>query len=135
MVSCNARCFMWLRNLRNAVWLEVLGWGFWQIIAGPVLSAFSRYWRREQQIDREMKIMNSLWNKYPTEDFWLKLTLPWTLNSLAFLKSGRGGQELEKKYNEYTYTPPELETPPDLGDKKIGEDKKITKGRMFLDEL
>jgi hypothetical protein len=54
---------------------------------------------------------------------------------LAFLKSGRGGQELEKKYNEYRYAPPDLETPPDLGDKKIGEDKKITKGRMFLDEL
>jgi hypothetical protein len=65
----------------------------------------------------------------------MKLTLPWTLNSLAFLKSGRGRQELEKKYNEYTYTPPELEAPPDIGDKKIGEDKKITKGIIFLDEL
>ena len=84
---------------------------------------------------REMKLMNSLWARYPDEEFWLNLTLPWTLNSLAFLKSGRGSQELERKYNEYTYTPPDLEKPTELGDKKVGKDKKITKGRIFLDEL
>ena len=84
---------------------------------------------------REMKIMKSLLAKYPNEEFWLNLSFKWPLNSLAFLKSGRGSQELEKKYNEYRYTPPDLETPPDLGDKKVGKDKKITKGRMFLDEL
>ena len=84
---------------------------------------------------REMKLMNSLWARYPDEEFWLNLTLPWTLNSLAFLKSGRGSQELERKYNEYTYTPPDLEKPTELGDKKVGKDKKITKGIIFLDEL
>lgn len=47
---------------------------------------------------REMKIMNSLWKKYPDPVFWITLSLGFQLNSLAWF-IGDGQDELIRQWN------------------------------------
>lgn len=47
---------------------------------------------------REIKIMNSLWKKYPDEVFWIIFELTFKLKSLAWL-IGDGKNELIRQWN------------------------------------
>jgi len=50
---------------------------------------------------REMKILNYLLEKYPDENFWIKTTCKFKLNSLAWFRSEDGDRYLEDKYFEF----------------------------------
>tara|TARA_R110000822_G_C15338795_1_gene495939 strand:+ start:6985 stop:7335 length:351 start_codon:yes stop_codon:yes gene_type:complete len=84
---------------------------------------------------REIKLANSLWLKYPEDDFWVKLSFPWKMKSLAFLKTERGSELLKNKYNEYKYKPPEMESLPVMESQKVGKDLNLKRKGLYLDEL
>ena len=49
---------------------------------------------------REIKIINTLWNKYPEPSFWATFALTFQLNSLAWLM-GEGQPELTRQWNYF----------------------------------
>lgn len=83
---------------------------------------------------REYKLLNDLLEVYPNIDFWEKVNFHQEWDSLRILKSEYGKKILEKKYREFHYVIPKVETHP-LG-KKSGEDiktkQKIRTVREFL---
>lgn len=84
---------------------------------------------------REMKLLNSLMEIFPNQDFWQKVQVQ-KVPSLAVLKAANGITLLRKKYNEFNYViPPRQDII--LGE-KTGEDKILSKKpksiRQFIDE-
>lgn len=84
---------------------------------------------------REMKLLNSLIEIFPKQDFWQKVRIQ-KVPSLAVLKATRGMKVLRKKYNEFNYIiPPKEEI---ILGQKTGEDKILSKKpksiRQFIDE-
>lgn len=61
---------------------------------------FIKKWIKPENIiwPREMKIMNTLWKKYPEPFFWTQFALTFKLNSLAWL-IGEGNAELTRQWN------------------------------------
>lgn len=57
-----------------------------------------RFWAQES------KMALSLIKKYPESSFWRYFDLPYKLNSLAFLMSERGKQELDRQYTNWSLT-------------------------------
>ena len=70
---------------------------------------------------REMKIMNSLWEKYPDPVFWITFTLGFQLNSLAWF-IGDGRDELTRQWN---YLQLDRKRKQSMIDEKTYEDKPI----------
>jgi len=56
---------------------------------------------------KQYSILNSLIKKYPNENFWTVVSFGEKLKSLYYFKTAAGKQTLERKYNEFTYCPPE----------------------------
>ena len=79
---------------------------------------------------REMKMLNSLMEEFPGEDFWAKVSFPKIYDSLAFLVSYYGKKLLKRKHNEYNYKVPSV--PKIKLSSKSGEDKKITKKKQTV---
>ncbi len=72
---------------------------------------------------REYKMYNQLLAKYG-EEFLTYFSLEYKLNSLAFLRSQRGKEELLKQYNSFAFEKKNtLKKEPEVFDKKLGEDK------------
>lgn len=71
---------------------------------------------------REMKILNSLMEIFPEEDFWARLSFSSKLDSLLILNTEEGKKKIKSRYNQYKYIPKETKHIP-LG-KKVGRDYK-----------
>jgi hypothetical protein len=82
---------------------------------------------------RELKVAHVLFEKYSL-DFWSKVTFDYKTESVCFFLNGRGADELEKKWKEFNYTPPIVESAYYESD-KIGEDYKPQKIPNLLDFL
>ena len=54
---------------------------------------------------REMKIMNYLCENYGDETFLNSIDLGFKLNSLAWLKSGKGKEEIDRLWTIFNYNP------------------------------
>jgi hypothetical protein len=74
---------------------------------------------------REMKILNSLIDIFPKEDFWQKVRFYQEFDSLTYLLSPFGKNLLQKKYNQFNFKI-KTEPKPQLGE-KIGKDSKTKK--------
>jgi hypothetical protein len=74
---------------------------------------------------REMKMLNTLMEKFPETSFWQKFNFRKQYDSLAYFISPYGQEYLRKKYNEFNYKIPK-KSKVKLG-KKIGEDKILKK--------
>ena len=69
---------------------------------------------------REMKFLKDFMEKYPSLEFWQKVTFGEKLESLLLLKGEFGEAKIKKKYLEFNYVIPEKQKHV-LG-KKSGED-------------
>ncbi len=69
---------------------------------------------------KEIKVLNTLIEKYPSKKFWTSLSFYDKLDSMVLLKSGFFANELKAKYQLFNYKIPK---PPkyELGE-KCGED-------------
>jgi len=74
---------------------------------------------------REYKILNSLMEQFPSEDFWQKVNFNQGWDSMVIFQSEYGKSLLEKKYKEFHYTIPTIEEI--KLSNKSGEDKVISK--------
>jgi hypothetical protein len=74
---------------------------------------------------REYKILNSLMEQFPSEDFWQKVNFNQDWDSMVIFQSEYGKSLLEKKYKEFHYTIPAIEEI--KLSSKSGEDKVISK--------
>ena len=85
---------------------------------------------------KQYSILNSLLKKYPNENFWTVVNFEKKLKSLYYLKTPIGKQTLQRKYNEFAYSPPK-EVKHKIG-KKEGKDfnptRKPSTIRKFLSE-
>lgn len=86
-----------------------------------------------KSVQVEIFMAKQLLVQYPSEEFWKTFTLPFKLNSLAFLKSPRGEEIVKKKYSEFKFEIPEV-VQHNMGTEKIGEDMQIvTKPKTIHD--
>jgi hypothetical protein len=74
---------------------------------------------------QEMKATKTLFSKKANLEFWKTFNLPYKLNSLMFLLSARGQQEIEKAYREFVFQIPDKKTVEEQ-DTKVGEDIPVT---------
>ena len=56
---------------------------------------------------REMKALKDLMSEFSNEEFWAKVNISESFNSLLFFKSKDGKTILQKKYREFNYKIPE----------------------------
>ncbi len=75
-----------------------------------------------------------LLQQFPDETFWMQFSLPFKLNSLAFLQSDNGQEILKKKYAEFKFEIPETPTH-NIGTEKIGEDMETTSKPKSIHEF
>lgn len=73
---------------------------------------------------REYKILNSLMEEFPSEDFWQKVNFNQGWDSMVIFQSEYGKSLLEKKYKEFHYIIPKIEQI--KLSKKSGEDKIVS---------
>ena len=65
-------------------------------------TAISKLVYRERIVwPREMKLLNELMKEYPEIHFWNNLDLGFQLNSLAWLKTEKGQETIQSKYNSW----------------------------------
>ena len=73
---------------------------------------------------REMKIVNSLFNIFPNDDFWQSLDLKFKLNSLCWFLSDDGRKFLNLEYKKFNFEPEKPQNF-DLKNNNIEFDSKI----------
>ena len=54
---------------------------------------------------REYPLFIKIWKNYPSEDFWLKHSLPFELNSMAWFLTIQGKRTLESDWAVFHYNP------------------------------
>lgn len=83
---------------------------------------------------RELKIFYSLFESYPNENFWKSLDIGFHLNSLAFFKTDKGVDILERHWGVFNFEIPQKETV-ELDNFKHGEDKVFQKKPRSFQEF
>lgn len=83
----------------------------------------------ERQFDKkttavEMFIARKLLQDFSSDEFWQKFSLPFKLNSLAYLQSEAGDAIVRKKYGEFKFEIPEVQQH-NMGTEKVGEDIEV----------
>lgn len=81
----------------------------------PEKGFVTRFW------PREMKIAKELAAKYPDMDFWRNFSMPFKVNSLAWFKTKRGEEMLDKRYKEFHFKPQKKTSEFEVSDEKVGE--------------
>lgn len=95
----------------------------YQILVENLVKPESINWAREIKLSKEMYLF------CPEQEFWeLHFSLPFMLNSLAWLKNGRGAQALREQYSMFKL----LEKQKTYN---LGEKQEISKGKTKQQNL
>lgn len=78
---------------------------------------------------REVKIVKSLLQTYPEQEFWRTLGLDFKLNSMAFWKTQDGEKILSLKYKMFKMDAQPKIQQIEISDQKFGEDIEIKKNK------
>jgi len=76
---------------------------------------------------REFKHLNDLFVKFPSLDFWSKVSFDKRYDSLSWFKAEYGFKTLKKKYFEFLYDPSKYSYPKIVLGEKTGKDFVKTK--------
>ena len=99
-------------------------------VTSPQQGFVTRFW------PREMKIAKELFEKYPDEEFWLKMTVGFKINSLAWFKMQKGVDLLDLKYKEFNYKPQINNSDVlEISDRKFGETTHNSTSKKYVKDF
>ena len=96
----------------------------YQILIEKFCKDPSSIWSNRGKVKAEMAVAKKLYKLNSSESFWVKLYLPFKLNSLCWFLTSKGKSflRLEQKRQKLDLKP---KTSYSLGESKLGGDKKI----------